>query len=267
MTNFEIAQQLRQVAATLDRGTGNLFRVRAFRTAAFEIERMNDSVAELFRSAGRAALEALPGVGKSVAYTVAALLTSGAARTLDPAVPGADRSLRTLPGVGPRLAERLQDDLGIHTIDQLAQAAESGCLARVGVGKKRLTGILAAARQRATERGRPITDEPSVAQLLAIDASFRALSQDGAGPSLLVPDPSPWHLTPSYANTAVAHRLGRIGDWVTIEFSVDGSLRQRTVVTETIGPLAGRRVVRGREAECERYYASAAPTRGCDPAA
>lgn len=35
--------------------------------------------------------------------------------------------------------------------------------------------------------------------------------------------------------------------------------RQRTVVTERQGPLAGRRVVRGREAECRAYYAAQAP--------
>jgi hypothetical protein len=29
---------------------------------------------------------------------------------------------------------------------------------------------------------------------------------------------------------------------------------QHTVVTETRGPLAGRRVVRGREAECREFY-------------
>lgn len=30
---------------------------------------------------------------------------------------------------------------------------------------------------------------------------------------------------------------------------------QHTVVTETRGPLTGRRVVRGREAECREFYA------------
>jgi putative hydrolase len=34
----------------------------------------------------------------------------------------------------------------------------------------------------------------------------------------------------------------------------DGEEDQGTVVTETRGPLEGKRVVRGREAECRRYY-------------
>jgi hypothetical protein len=36
-----------------------------------------------------------------------------------------------------------------------------------------------------------------------------------------------------------------------------GSERQATVVTETHGPLAGRRTVRGRERECAAHYAAA----------
>jgi putative hydrolase len=36
----------------------------------------------------------------------------------------------------------------------------------------------------------------------------------------------------------------------------DGEAGQWTVVTARYGPLQGRRVVRGREAECREYYAS-----------
>jgi len=40
-----------------------------------------------------------------------------------------------------------------------------------------------------------------------------------------------------------------------IYFSRDGGPEhQRTVVTETHGPLESRRVVRGREADCRRHY-------------
>jgi hypothetical protein len=39
------------------------------------------------------------------------------------------------------------------------------------------------------------------------------------------------------------------------------SERQATVVTETHGPFAGRRVVRGRERECAEHYAGATPER------
>jgi DNA polymerase (family X) len=41
---------------------------------------------------------------------------------------------------------------------------------------------------------------------------------------------------------------------VVIYYERDGRERQNTVVTQNSGPLAGKRVVRGREPECRRYY-------------
>ena len=64
-----------------------------------------------------------------------------------------------------------------------------------------------------------------------------------------------WHFTVLYSNTALAHQLGRHRDWVVIYFHTNSYAEgQRTVVTETKGSLRGRRVVRGRETECEEYY-------------
>jgi putative hydrolase len=60
--------------------------------------------------------------------------------------------------------------------------------------------------------------------------------------------------TALFSNTARAHQLHKTDDWVVI-FLDDGRIhRQATVVTETRGPLAGLRVVRGRERECAAFY-------------
>jgi len=64
-----------------------------------------------------------------------------------------------------------------------------------------------------------------------------------------------WHFTALFSNTAQAHQLNRTRDWVVIYYYDDEHAEgQHTVVTETHGPLAGRRVVRGREAECRTHY-------------
>jgi putative hydrolase len=64
-----------------------------------------------------------------------------------------------------------------------------------------------------------------------------------------------WHFTVLYSNTARAHDLDRTHDWVVIYFyDGDHEEGQSTVVTETQGPLKGRRVIRGREEECRRLF-------------
>ena len=62
-----------------------------------------------------------------------------------------------------------------------------------------------------------------------------------------------WHFTALYSNTARAHQLERVTDWVVIFFQAEGRC---TVVTEARGEAAGMRIVRGREPECLQYYAS-----------
>ena len=53
-----------------------------------------------------------------------------------------------------------------------------------------------------------------------------------------------WHFTALFSNTAQAHQLGRTSDWVVIYYYDDEHTEgQHTVVSETHGPLAGRRVI------------------------
>jgi hypothetical protein len=75
---------------------------------------------------------------------------------------------------------------------------------------------------------------------------------------ILHTDRAGWHFTAVYSNTARAHELGKTHDWVVVYF-YDSDQREgrQTIVTETRGALEGRRVVRGREAECADHYGSA----------
>jgi DNA polymerase (family X) len=43
-------------------------------------------------------------------------------------------------------------------------------------------------------------------------------------------------------------------DWVVIYYERDNREGQATVVTKLNNPMKGKRVVRGREVECQRYY-------------
>ena len=70
LTNEEIARKLRDAATELARTHSNLYRVRAFRSAAIAVLGLKGEVAELV-AAGRAReLERVPGIGKSLVDTI-----------------------------------------------------------------------------------------------------------------------------------------------------------------------------------------------------
>lgn len=73
MTNADIARELRTRATDLARQGDNLYRVRAFRQAAMAVLALPEPVADLLAAAGPKALERLPGVGRSLADTIATL--------------------------------------------------------------------------------------------------------------------------------------------------------------------------------------------------
>lgn len=77
MTNESIARQLREHAAELARGGDNLYRIRAFRQAALTVLALTQDVATLVAAGGPGALERVPGIGKSLAGTIARYAVGG----------------------------------------------------------------------------------------------------------------------------------------------------------------------------------------------
>jgi putative hydrolase len=62
------------------------------------------------------------------------------------------------------------------------------------------------------------------------------------------------HYTALFSNTARAHELRKTHDWVVL-FCDDGTRENRyMVMTSEFGPLSGRRIVPGRDAECKKHY-------------
>ena len=192
----------------------------------------------------------------------------GGRRSGDP-VPGG-------PRIGPELARRVCETFHIDTLEGLEAAAHDGRLEQVpGFGHRRAAMVRAAlATMLARVRRNPLarSEEPGVDLLLDVDREYRERAAAGdlikiapkrfnpkgeAWLPLLHAVRGSWHFTALYSNTARAHQLRRITDWVIIYFHKDGEPEgRRTVVTETRGEAAGKRVVRGREAECRYHYAS-----------
>lgn len=281
--NQHIADKLREAAALLAQQGASPFRIQAYRRAADTLVRLPIEVRNLFSQEGLDGLMALPAIGRSIAGAIAEILRSGRwgqlerlRGTLDP-----ERLFQTIPGVGPHLAHRLHETLHVDTLEALEIAAHDGRLETVpGIGPGRSAILRAAlASMLGRPRGRPLPtlQEPSVAFLLDVDREYREKAQAGdlraIAPRRFNPEGKAWlpvlhtgrdawHFTLLYSNTARAHDLGRTHDWVVVYFYGDDDHRegQRTMVTESQGPLRGRRVVRGREAECRTYYLTHAPS-------
>lgn len=273
-TNGWIGGRLRQAATLLAAQGANPFRVSAYRHAADTIERLATDLRSVAESGGHEALEAVPGVGPSIASAVAEMLSTGRWGFLERLKGTADPEALfcSVPGIGPSLAHRIQETLHLDSLEALEAAAHDSRLQLVpGFGARR-SAMVRAALAELLARVRPpplhISDEPAVDLLLDIDREYRDKAEAGtlrkiapkrfnvAGEAwlpILHTTRGTWHFTALYSNTALAHRLGRTTDWVVIYFCRDAKPEgRRTIVTETHGPARGHRVVRGREEECQR---------------
>lgn len=281
LENPGIAQALREMAALVDAQGGNPYRAAAYRRAADTVARHGESLRSVFAREGSAGLDALPGIGPRITAAIGEMLTTGAWQQLAHLRGDGDPTalLRSVPGVGPELALRLHEELGLDTLEALEAAAHDGRLERLPrLGARRAAAIRAALtdmldQRRALHRAAraPASlQEPPVAALLDVDRAYREGAQAGKLPTIAPRRFNPggkawlpvlhtargdWHFTALYSNTARAHELGRERDWVVVygEDAAHGE-RQYTVVTALRGPLAGRRVVRGREADCRDWY-------------
>jgi hypothetical protein len=276
MQNVEIARRLEEVADILEAQKVNPFRVRAYRRSAQAVRRLPTSLAEIWREQGEAGLRAVTGVGENLATALRTLLTTGRLPMLDRLRGETDSValLESVPGIGNTMAERLHRELGIESLEDLEAAAHDGRLHDLaGIGPKKLAGImdiLAARLGRIRLAGCTFqADEPSVKELLDVDREYRKKAAAGQLPTITPrrfnPSGKAWlpilhthrgerNYTALYSNTARAHNLGRTHDWVILYYDRGRDERQATVITSQRGILSGKRIVRGRENECEAAY-------------
>ena len=277
--NLVLAQLLDETAEILEAQHANQFRVRAYREAARELRQLEAPVRQLWDRDGREALIGLPRIGKSLSRAIDVWLLTGTLGILQ-RVRGdesAERILMTVPGIGRELAHRIHHNLGISSLEDFELSVHDGRLAKLeGIGPRRLQAIgdQLETRLRRTARGRgPLPqsgrggdlERPSVREILDVDREYRdraaALSLPRIAPRRFNPSGEAWlpilhtrrggrHYTALFSNTAQAHSLKRTDDWVVIYVDEGVGEHQWTVVTEPRGPLAGQRVVRGREREC-----------------
>ena len=216
-SNQDIAALLNRIADLLDAKKENPFRVRSYRTAAASLSSVRQSLATLVREKGGEGLSGFKGVGEKLAGLIQEFVEKGEVELL--------RDLeKEVPGVEAKKSE--------HSSAK--------------------------------------TIELPVATILEIDEEYRKQAAAGKlkmiAPRLLNPEKKAWlplmareykgcKFTVMFSNTTTAHKLGKTDDWVVVYYETGKGENQCTVVSESRGPLKGKRVIRGREEECAEHYA------------
>ncbi len=280
--NEEIAEQFDRIAELIEAQRANPYRVAAYRNAAKTLRELQRPAQTILQQQGLNGLKKLPGVGESLARAIGQLIDTGSIGLLNQLQGEVEpeQILTTIPGIGPHLAQRIHDRLGVENLRDLQMAALDGRLSDVpGLGQRRMQAVRESLLVRLPELPRSRTKGasaknmpalPSVEELLHVDEEYRtrAAADDlpRIAPKRFNPSNRAWlpvmhtqrgqtHYTALFSNTARAHEQKTTQDWVVIYRDDESGAGQWTVVTEGRGKLRNKRVVRGRERECELYYA------------
>jgi DNA polymerase (family X) len=165
-TNTEIALALDELGDLYELDGAIIHRIVAYRNAAKAVREAPVSVTALARQ-GRAT--ELPGVGRTIQEKVIALADDGAvpaAVKLRAKFPPGLLEITRLPGLGPKRARRLFEELSIESIESLRAAAEGE-------------------RIRALKGFGPKAEESILASLASLDAA-RAQGDNGSGGGRIV---------------------------------------------------------------------------------
>ncbi|NNF53769.1 MAG: DNA-binding protein [Acidimicrobiales bacterium] len=275
--NSHMEAQFRLAAELLEAQGAGGYRIRSYRRAADALHFMTEPLCDIYRKSGIPGLIAIPTIGESLAQAIADTVDFGSWRWLDrlrgDVAP--ERVLCTVAGIGPGLAAKIHDRLGIESLEDLELAAHDGRLAIIdGFGPKRVQSVIDSlagrlGRIHPLEPTDPEWVEPAVRnlplrdELLDVDREYRERAARGElttiAPRRFNPQHERWlpilhtvrggrHYTAMYSNTARAHQLGRTNDWVVI-YNDEPNGGQWTAVTATTGPNRGERVIRGPVAQ------------------
>lgn len=157
MQNLRLAAIFREMADLLEVKGESVFKIRAYRRAAEQLEQLPEELGEVVRSG---AIDHLPGFGKALAAKAREFVATGqvaAHQELLAEYPPQVLELLRVPGVGPKLADRLFREAGVTSLDDLEAAAREGRLRSLrGFGPRAEERVLAgieALRRQGNRRG------------------------------------------------------------------------------------------------------------------
>lgn len=128
MLNKQLAEIFRNFAQILEIKGDNPFKIRAYLRAAQSLENVTEDLEDIERQ-GR--LREVPGVGHDIAGKIAEFIGYGRIKSyekLKKSIPAGLLELLSIPGIGPKTAKLLYDELNISDITKLEKYARQGRL-------------------------------------------------------------------------------------------------------------------------------------------
>ena len=128
MENGQISAQITKLADLLEFQGANSFKIRAYRRGARVIKDSTESFSTMAQSDPSVLLE-VDGIGKGVAEKITQLIQEGEISEINEileTVPATVLDILRIPGLGPKKAAALYQELGIQTLEQLQAACEAG---------------------------------------------------------------------------------------------------------------------------------------------
>ncbi|GAA4402435.1 DNA polymerase/3'-5' exonuclease PolX [Nibrella viscosa] len=142
MDNSEIVDILELTGRLMELHDADAFRVRAYQTAAFNLDKTTEHLAQL----SAADLIKLPGVGKMMAGKIREMVETGRLQDLDELLartPEGVLEMFKIKGLGVKKIKTIWQELGIDNPRDLKIACENGQIARIkGFGEKMQEKIL-----------------------------------------------------------------------------------------------------------------------------
>lgn len=175
MKNLQLAQQFERIASLLEVMGESPFKIRAYRRVARTLVELPEPIEEVARRGG---LRELPGVGDAIARKIEEYLQTGIISLLDrlqEQIPEGVVELLAIPGIGPRTARLLHEQLGVASLAELEAAARAGRVRQIkGMGVRTEAAILEGIERFRRRAGRqPLPYVLAAAEALA--ASLAAL--------------------------------------------------------------------------------------------
>jgi DNA polymerase (family 10) len=171
--NDVVVEQLELLADLLELEGQEAFRVLAYRRAAQRVRESGGSIAQLALD-GKA--KELQGIGKTIEEKIVQIVEQGEIEALAKRrklIPPDVVAFMRLPGLGPKTARRIWQELGIETLADLKTAAESERLRTLtGLGPKVEQNVLAALEEQAKPKAamRPLLGKGLPAALAVVQA-------------------------------------------------------------------------------------------------